>query len=202
MSSSSPTPTPDVLEAKAKFLHAVAIGGTPLALIALFLPPRRLDLRAGILGGFAVWGTNQLAYEYSGRSFAQRFGGRMEALAGTGELSERAKMAQRRIREEKRRREVEEGKQGEGEGVEEVKGDGDGDGVKKDKERGLVKRIWMGDQPDDWRERRDRREKEALSEGGDGYWGLITEQVMEVFTKGGKGGEKEKKDDGEKKSSS
>ncbi|KAI1632053.1 hypothetical protein F4809DRAFT_121875 [Biscogniauxia mediterranea] len=178
----------DPFEAKRKFVHNVALGGTPLALAALFLPPRRLDLRASLLGGFALWGTNQLAYEYSGRSFAQRLQARVDSISG-GELPEKARITQARLLEEKRRRRELQQQGGEIEG-----GKGEGE-----KERSLVKKIWMGDQPDDWRERRERREKEALSEGGGGYWGLITEQVREVFTRGGGGGGKDgegKKDDG------
>ncbi|KAI0592849.1 hypothetical protein F4775DRAFT_580598 [Biscogniauxia sp. FL1348] len=183
----------DALEAKRKFVHNVALGGTPLALAALFLPPRRLDLRASFLGGFALWGTNQLAYEYSGRSFAQRLQARLDSISG-GELPEKARVTQARLLEEKRRRkrlsELQSELQRRQGGKEKEKEE------EEEEERGLLQKIWMGDQPDDWRERRERREKEALSEGGSGYWGLITEQVWEVFTRGGRAKDEEGKKDG------
>ena len=51
------------------------------------------------------------------------------------------------------------------------------------KERGFVQRIWMGGEGDDWKEKRDAREKEAL-ESGEGYGGLIMGQFKEVFSFG------------------
>ena len=48
------------------------------------------------------------------------------------------------------------------------------------KERGFVQRIWMGGEGDDWKAKRDAREKEAL-ESGEGYGGLIMGQIKEVF---------------------
>lgn len=53
-------------------------------------------------------------------------------------------------------------------------------------ERGVLKRIWLGGEDEDWKAKRDQREKEAL-ERGEGYGGLIWGQVKEVF-----GGTKEK----------
>lgn len=53
-------------------------------------------------------------------------------------------------------------------------------------QRGLVKRLWLGDEDEDWKAKRDQREKEAL-ESGEGYGGLIMGQIKEVF-----GGAKEK----------
>ncbi|KAI1183475.1 hypothetical protein F5B17DRAFT_416049, partial [Nemania serpens] len=81
-------------------IHTIALGVTPLALLALCLPPRRLDLRATLLGGVAIWGTNQLAHDYSGKSFAERFSARMASFAGE-ELPDKAKATQSRLREEK-----------------------------------------------------------------------------------------------------
>ena len=56
----------------------------------------------------------------------------------------------------------------------------DGD---KDKERGLVEKVWMGGEGDDWKEKRDQREKEAFEEGR-GYGGLIMDQIWEVWNWG------------------
>ncbi|KAI2621672.1 hypothetical protein GGR54DRAFT_639005 [Hypoxylon sp. NC1633] len=194
------------------YIHNVALGVTPIALIAMFLPPRRLDVRAVLLGGVALWGTNQLVYDYSGTSTAQRIGRRMSSLAGT-ELPDAAKETQARLRAERarirlqqqqqqqqqqprnaggeaglpeaQRKMVEEQRRSRGGGGEGAEGD-------KEKDRSLLEWVWMGDSSDDWKEKRDRREKEALSEGGGGYWGLITDQLSEVWNQG------KKKDSNEK----
>ncbi|KAI1375206.1 hypothetical protein F4677DRAFT_423539 [Hypoxylon crocopeplum] len=178
------------------FLHNVALGVTPVALIALLLPPRRLDARAVILGGVALWGTNQLVYDYSGTSTLHRVGRRVQALSGT-ELPEKAKETQMKLRAERARKL----REASGAGLSEEqrrmleeqerqrRGEGD-----KGKERGVLERVWMGDSGDDWKEKRDRREKEALSEGGGGYWGLIMEQISEVWS-----GKKKEEDGGGEK---
>ncbi|KAI0133151.1 hypothetical protein F4776DRAFT_141583 [Hypoxylon sp. NC0597] len=164
------------------FIHNVALGVTPIALLALFLPPRRLDMRALILGGVTLWGTNQLVYDYSGTSSVQRFNQRMKALTGA-ELPEKAQQIQARLRAEKaeRARRLQEASAGLPEEqrrlVEEQRLKAEG----QNKERGLLEKVWMGDSGDDWKEKRDRKEKEALSEGGGGYWGLIVDQVSEVW---------------------
>ncbi|KAI0840019.1 hypothetical protein F5Y06DRAFT_245954 [Hypoxylon sp. FL0890] len=172
------------------FVHNVALGVTPIALLALFLPPRRLDIRAVILGGVTLWGTNQLVYDYSGKSSVQRFGERLQSLAGR-ELPEKAKETQARLRAEKaeRARRLQEASarlpEEQRRLLEEQRK------MMEKEERGLLEKIWMGDSEDDWKEKRSRREKEALSEGGGGYWRLIADQVSEVWS-GKKGDEKEK----------
>ncbi|KAI0897762.1 hypothetical protein F4806DRAFT_376229 [Annulohypoxylon nitens] len=213
MSSSSSTPQPppqpaapapperpvDQYNNTNPFIHNVALGVTPIALLALFLPPRRLDFRFLILGGVTVWGTNQLVHDYTGTSTLSRFGRRIVAMSGT-ELPEKAKETQLRLRLERAERAR---KALEAQGVKSVGDVGVSEAQKKvleelerkkieEEERSLLKRVWMGDSPDDWKEKRDQREKEALSEGGGGYWGLIVDQISEVWS-GGK-----KKDDGEK----
>ncbi|KAI0537799.1 hypothetical protein GGR58DRAFT_327525 [Xylaria digitata] len=207
----SPT---DQYNSKDAVVHTVALGVTPLALIALFLPPRRLDLRAAMLGGVALWGTNQLAHDYTGKSFAQRFSSRMASLTGT-ELPEKAKATQARIREEKERRErlralrdemirtgaapangeawSDDQKRALLAAYERQRREGGG-GIevprKEEGEKGILEKIWMGNAAPDWKEKRDQKEKEALQEGGGGYWGLITDQIAEVWS----GGKKDEED--------
>ncbi|KAI0866100.1 hypothetical protein F4860DRAFT_458875 [Xylaria cubensis] len=205
------SPSSDNYNNKNPLIHTVALGVTPLALIALFLPPRRLDLRATMLGGVALWGTNQLAHDFSGKSFTQRFSSRMASLTGT-ELPEKARATQARFREEKERMEKLRALREEmirsgavkatGEGLEGWSEDQkralleayerqrrdeqqqqQGHGG-KEKEKGVLEKIWMGDAAPDWKEKRDKKEKEALQEGGGGYLGLITDQIAEVL--GGK----------------
>lgn len=65
--------------------------------------------------------------------------------------------------------------------VEALSGQGVFGELEKEKEsKGIVKRIWYGGEGEDWKEKRDQREKEAL-ENGDGYGGLIMNQIKEVF---------------------
>ncbi|KAI1438765.1 hypothetical protein GGR50DRAFT_300322 [Xylaria sp. CBS 124048] len=174
-------------------IHTIALGTTPLALISLCLPPRRFDLRAIMLGGVALWGTNQLTHDYGGRSLVARFSGLMASISGV-QLSEKAKETQARIRWEKAQRAKlrelrEEGLRSEPVVSTPESTRQEAEGEKK----GVLEKLWMGDAAPDWKEKRDQREKEALKEGGIGYWGLIAEQVMEVWS----GGKKEEERKGE-----
>lgn len=200
---------------------------TPLALLGLCLPPRRLDLRATILGGVALWGTNQLTHDYSGKSFTERFSARMASLTGS-ELPEKARATQARLREEKELRTKlralrdEMVRSGNGRAGAVAGPEGMNDEEKKvlvellrkqlreeaeqagqgneTAERGLLGKIWMGDAEPDWKEKRIQRERAALREGGGGYWGLISDQIAEVWSGGKKNegdGSKEKTDGGD-----
>ncbi|KAK6833676.1 hypothetical protein PG990_001483 [Apiospora arundinis] len=186
---------------KDPFMHNVALGVTPVAVFALFLPPRRLDFRMVVLGGSALWGMNQLSYDYRGQSIAQKYGfsrpdpsSDPEALrqqreqeqklkfGGMNDMpTERSAMIQKRIQEEKARRL-------ELAGLSEAEREQRMELLRqKEKERrGALESIWMGDADADWREKREQKEKEALQEGGAGYWGLITEQLSEVWNHGEK----------------
>ncbi|KAI1659035.1 hypothetical protein F4813DRAFT_37101 [Daldinia decipiens] len=183
-----PTPTPTPQPPINPFVHNVALGVTPIALFALFLPPRRLDLRAMILGGVALWGTDRLVADYSGTSSLRRMARRLEQMSGA-ELPDKAKETQARLRAERARR-AQDGvaeDQRRSMMLEEHRRE-----KEKEKEKGLLQRVWMGDSGEDWKAKRDQREKEALSEGGGGYWSLIADQVSEVWNQGGK-----KKNDGD-----
>ncbi|KAK8058745.1 hypothetical protein PG994_009193 [Apiospora phragmitis] len=183
-----PPPQSQSSKYKEPLLHNIALGITPIAFGAIFLPPRRLDFRMLVLGGTALGGMNQLAYDWRGQSLLQKYGfTRPEASSDPAERrrqeeearnqltygalhempTERSALVQKRIREERARR------------LQEMQ--------RKEKERrGALESIWMGDEDADWREKRDRKEKEALQEGGVGYWGLITEQLSEVWNRGEK----------------
>jgi hypothetical protein len=102
-------------------------------------------------------------------------------------LPPKAKEMQTRLREEKLRRE--EAAIG---GIEDIRRKGEElsrlreqERVQKEKERGLLEKVWMGNEGDDWKEQRDRREREALEEGK-GYWDLIKEQIWDVWSSGEK----------------
>lgn len=107
-------------------------------------------------------------------------------------LPPKALETQRRLREERERRAlgaglgkgVEVGEEGgsrkvlaELKKVEEQRGE---KAEKERRERGLLKKVWMGDEGDDWKAKRDQREREAL-EDGRGYGGLIIDQIYEVW---------------------
>ncbi|KAI5865523.1 hypothetical protein GGS23DRAFT_431354 [Durotheca rogersii] len=199
------SPSPANANAGNAIVHNVALCVTPIALLALFLPPRRLDIRALILGGVAVWGTSRLVYDYSGNSSLQSLQRRLRSLAGP-DLPEKARQTQIRLRAERaertrlqqlqeaqadlpeeQRKMLEEQRQQRkqqqqgplaGQDSEERKG-AEAKGAAK--ERSLFQRIWMGNEGDDWKEERARREREAFSEGGGGYWGLITDQIAEAW---------------------
>lgn len=68
-----------------------------------------------------------------------------------------------------------------------------------EKERGTEKsvlgKIWYGDQPEDWKERRMEEERKALEEGK-GYMEMIFEQIWEVWSWEKKGGDDD--DEGKK----
>ena len=51
------------------------------------------------------------------------------------------------------------------------------------KEKGVVEKLWMGQEGEGWKERRIREEREALEEGR-GYGGLIVDQIWEVWNWG------------------
>jgi hypothetical protein len=102
-------------------------------------------------------------------------------------LPPKAKEMQTRLREEKLRRE--EAAIG---GIEDIRRKGEElsrlreqERSQKEKERGLLEKVWMGNEGDDCKEKRDRREREALEEGK-GYWDLIKEQIWDVWSSGEK----------------
>ncbi|KXJ92766.1 hypothetical protein Micbo1qcDRAFT_232472 [Microdochium bolleyi] len=183
-------PPEDLAAAENRILHNVALGVTPLAMGAMFLPPRRFDLRLIILGGVALWGTNQLVYDYTGQSSVQKFGARMEGLVPGSELPEKAQRTQMLMRQERERRaavardEARLAAAGRGVGADGQKGGSGGQEGGKDGAKGSLEAIWMGDAEEDWKERRAQREKAALQEGGGGIWGLIVDHISDVRSSG------------------
>ncbi|ETS77137.1 hypothetical protein PFICI_11011 [Pestalotiopsis fici W106-1] len=220
----APSPSSQQSPYKNPLLHTAALICTPVAFLGLALPPRRLDFRALLLGTSAIWGVSQLKYDYTGHSMLHKwFVSDPSQAASTGGLgsnlpSERAGEVQRMIREEKARRErarellasgmseqdvkrvqeLERRKAAANGGQQPQQPTSGEDGEK----RGTLESIWMGDADKDWKEKRAKREQEALAEGGDGIWGLITEQISDVFNRGErKAQEKAKKVEGEEKKS-
>ncbi|KAI1853631.1 hypothetical protein JX266_001615 [Neoarthrinium moseri] len=163
-------------------------------------PPRRLDMRAAMLGGTFLWSVMQLRYDYTGKSSLHRLQTSVANMdPASSAPSERYAETQRLIREEKARRERARELRAQGLSDEDIrrvqelerrtkaaaapqKGEG---------ERGTLETIWMGDAQDDWKEKRAQKEREALQEGGGGIWGLISEQISDVFGHGEKKAQEE-----------
>lgn len=192
--SSQPTPPPDAATAPKTqtppWLHNSAIGVAILGPIALLMPPRRVGLQAMLLSGGTFWATNVLAYDWTGESMTQRFDRRWQTMFASG-LPEKAKRNQELMRLERERREA-------------LLPEAERRALQEEREkkeaasRGIVSRLWMGSEKEDWRQERARKEKETL-ENGEGYGTLIMDQVKEVFSGSKKGeGEQEKEENSKK----
>lgn len=152
-----------------QWLHVSAIGVAILGPIALLAPPRRVGLQSMILSGGTFWATNLLAYDYTGESITQRTARRYSSIFDGG-LPEQAKRNQELMRLERERREAQL-PEAEQKKLRERK---------EAEKRGLVTRLWMGNEKEDWIQERARKEKEAL-ERGEGYGDIIMDQIKEVF---------------------
>jgi hypothetical protein len=187
-------------ESRAKLVHNVSLAALIVCPLIMALPPRKFDVYTGLLMTGTFLGGNQLAYEYTGRSFLARCKARLQSIQSMseGSLPEKAKIMQVRLREERERREKMQSAyaspvQQKGEAKEEVasgildevrrRRDEDEKVEKETKERGILGRVWMGGEGDDWKAKRDQREREALEEGK-GYGGLIMDQIWEVWNWG------------------
>lgn len=156
-------------------IRNISLAAVIICPILIALPPRKIDIyTVGLVGG-TFFATNTLAQEYSGRSITGRMQDRMRAMADPA-LPPKAMEMQRRMRDEKAELDRERERRGFTTPVKE----GVREELEKERERGFVKRIWYGNEGEDWKEKRDQREKEAL-ENGDGYGGLIMGQIKEVF---------------------
>ncbi|KAE9373942.1 hypothetical protein N431DRAFT_439033 [Stipitochalara longipes BDJ] len=180
-SSQPPPRTTFDASSRANLVHNISLGALIVCPIIILLPPRKLDIYTlGLLSGMFAGG-NQLSKEYTGTSILQRFGNRLESVSGR-ELPPKAREMQARLKEEKARR---------ADGIESVRRKGEElaersrvEKEKKEKEdRGLLEKVWMGSEGEDWKAKRDQREKEALEEGK-GYGGLIVDQIWEVWNWG------------------
>jgi hypothetical protein len=99
--------------------------------------------------------------------------------------TERAKEIQARLRAAQEARMREEGI--EKEELEKLK-------ARQRQEKGVLERVWMGNEEEGWKERRLREEQKALDEGK-GYGDMIKEHIWEVWN----WGDAKKKTDEEKK---
>ncbi|CZR68270.1 uncharacterized protein PAC_18169 [Phialocephala subalpina] len=187
-STSNPAPSRDDI------LRWVSYGALFVCPIIILIPPRKLDIYTLALLGGTFYGGNQVSRELTGISMLQRIQNRANTFADSG-LPPKALEMQKRLKEEKEWRDQQmKGGFGRSLGREEVKS-GEPGGVlaeverkreqeeKERVERGLLEKLWMGEEGEDWKVKRDQREKEALDEGR-GYGGLIMDQIWEVWNWG------------------
>lgn len=158
------------------FLHNASLFMLVGAPILIALPPRKLDLYTFTLTGAFIASANHMVKERTGAGlFYQLPGARLPAAAI--EYQERMKLR------EGGRRLLDEGQTTSQErpSVQEQ--------VQKYQHRepaGLekaAKDIWMGGEKEDWKQKRLAEEQRKLDEG-EGYWGMIVDQVWEVWNQG------------------
>ena len=151
----------------------LAIGGLVLCPAIMLLPPRKLDLYTFSLGIGLYLSADHLITLRTGRGLVQNL-----SPMRTMELpTERARETQKILAEEreKSRRALERkdpGAQGE--------------------EKGILGRLWMGEEKEGWKERRLEEEKKALEEGKT-YTDMIFEQIWDVWNWDKKKGNEEGK---------
>jgi hypothetical protein len=149
--------------------------------IAMALPPRRMDIRFMVLSGGFSFSTDQLLREYTGRGVYQRFSDRLSG-AFTSELPERAKETQRRLREERERREA-------------VLPEEERRALENTRRKatvGLFGGLLSADEGEGWKEKRLEAHRKGMEEGK-GISDLIMDHVSEAFK--GKDGEAKKDDE-------
>ncbi|KNG45446.1 hypothetical protein TW65_07696 [Stemphylium lycopersici] len=135
----------------------LAIGGLVMCPIIALLPPRKLDLYTFSLGIGFYLSADHLATLRTGRGLVQNL-----SPLRTMELpTERARETQKILQEEREKsKKALEKKEGQ--------------------EKGILGKLWMGDEEEGWKEKRLEEEKKALEEGR-GYGDLIFEQIWDVW---------------------
>ncbi|KAI9859296.1 MAG: hypothetical protein M1824_003810 [Vezdaea acicularis] len=138
--------------------------------ILIALPPRKFDLYTIVLSGTFVLSANHYIKASSGRSILDHVKARSPPLDGLP--SDRAREVQRTLRQVRRIDHSAE-------------------------DRGVLDKLWMGNEKEGWKERRIREEKERLARG-DGYGSMIMSYVRDVW-KGEKDGSTGENDDSDGK---
>lgn len=166
------------LEQQARYNRIVrnlAIGGAIFCPIIIALPPRKLDFYTFSLAVGFYLSADHLVTLNTGRSIVSQF----TPTKPMGMPTEKAAEMQRLLREEREKgRRMLSGENGNGSG----------------EEKGMLGRLWMGEEKEGWKEKRLEEERKALEEGKS-YTDLIVEQIWDVWNwdkkKGGDGGKKE-----------
>lgn len=174
-----------------QLIRYTSLGAAIICPLVIALPPRKLDFYTlGLLGVTGLC-ANQVAHEYTGQSLVQRAAVRISSLSPTELPSERAKEVQRRLKVERETQLLGSRRIGAADAgnVERLGADGKvltalaRQEEEREKERGVLEKLWMGNEDVDWKAKRDAREKQALEEGK-GYGDLIIEQIWEVWSWG------------------
>jgi hypothetical protein len=160
------------LEQQARYNRIVrnlAIGGVVVCPLIMALPPRKLDLYTFTLSVGFYLSADHLCTVNTGRGLVQQFvpSRPLSSAVGMDLPTDKAREMQSRIREERekgRRRD----------------GVLSGEGQENGEEKGLLGRLWMGDEKEGWKERRLEEERKALEEGKS-YMDMIYEQIWEVW---------------------
>lgn len=152
-------------------LHTLSILIVGAGLLGLSLPPRRADRRALVHSAAVFFGSNQLAFDYTGESIMQRFSRRAQGAAaavdGMPEPARRAQEAMRAERERRRQHQQPEEPQ---------------------QQQQQQRQRSSNDKRSDWVREWDEKEKKAF-EDGRGLSGLIEDTIKEAFGSGKAGGE-------------
>ncbi|KAL4916541.1 hypothetical protein BDW62DRAFT_202530 [Aspergillus aurantiobrunneus] len=156
--------------------------------VLIALPPRKLDHLTVLLTGAFCVSANHITRERTGRSIVDRIESCIarssnhtpspSPLIGADLPTDRAREIQAKIRAAREARMNEEGV-----GKEEM----EKLRARKEQDRRVVERLWMGSESAGWKERRLEEERKALGEGR-GYGDLIKEHIWDVWTWGKKEG--------------
>jgi hypothetical protein len=151
----------------------LAIGGLVLCPAIMLLPPRKLDLYTFSLGIGFYLSADHLITLRTGRGLVQN----LSPMRPMDLPTERARETKKLLAEEREKsRKALERK----------------DPGAQSEEKGILGRLWMGDEKEGWKERRLEEEKKALEEGKT-YTDMIFEQIWEVWNWDKKRGDDEEK---------
>jgi hypothetical protein len=167
METPQPPLTPDqriALEQKKRyegFARKAAIGGVIICPIIALMPPRKLDLYTFSLGIGFYLSADHLAESYTNRGLIDNIiRSRPNPISALP--TEKARETQRMLKEKEI---LEKGS----------------DAVRKaNEEKTLWHKLWMGNEPENWKEKRMAEERQALEEGKT-YTSMIIDQVWDVW---------------------
>jgi hypothetical protein len=161
--------------------------------IALLLPSGRKNLASQLqnmlLATGSFWGFNQLAYDYTGKSIVQRSNERYSKIFDSFDKhlpTEKAQMVKAQLAAQKAQLKQDEAARAEADRLRKED--------EENKKRGVLTRVWMGGESDDWKQRRIEEDKKAL-ESGKGYGDIIMDQIWEVWNQTTGRGKKEEPED-------
>ncbi|KAI1000518.1 hypothetical protein K3495_g7676 [Podosphaera aphanis] len=170
-----PSPNNDDLRSRA--IHYTSWGCLIAGPLIIALPPRKLDLYTFGLLLCTFIGGNQVSREQTGISMIDRIGQRLASSIAS--LPPKALEIQRRAQDERLKLAIQAEKQN-------IDRHSATPTQQETGSSGLLRKVWMGSESENWKEERLQKEREAL-ESGKGYADLIMEQVWEVWN-----GEKKK----------